>query len=324
MNTEIIINVAKKVLGRAGLYLKKYAPEILIGAGVTGIVTSTVMACKATTKLNDVIEDHTERLEEHRNEIVVMNKDAEETGIDIKKEDQKGLIKVYTKTALNMVKLYGPSVGLAALSITSILGAHTIQKNRTAAISTAYALVNKAFNEYKDRVEEKYGSEAANDIAYGVKTEKIKETVTDPETGKNKKIEKVISEATAHGAYTICYEPGCAGWDDNPEFSKMYLCGVQDQLNLRLRTKGHVFYNEVLDMLGLPSTSWGQVVGWLYNPDDKTKKNVIDFHIFDLSDKTKRDFVNGYEPCIWLDLDPDGVIIDMLGNSVPRADRRFA
>ena len=166
MNTEIIINVAKKVLGRAGLYLKKYAPEILIGAGVTGIVTSTVMACKATTKLNDVIEDHTERLEEHRNEIVVMNKDAEETGIDIKKEDQKGLIKVYTKTALNMVKLYGPSVGLAALSITSILGAHTIQKNRTAAISTAYALVNKAFNEYKDRVEEKYGSEAANDIVH--------------------------------------------------------------------------------------------------------------------------------------------------------------
>ena len=73
--------------------------------------------------------------------------------------------------------------------------------------------------------------------------------------------------------------------------------------------------NEVYDMLGIPRTKAGQIVGWIYDEECPNGDNVIDFGIYE-SNKATRDFVNGYERTILLDFNVDGPILDkfwMLG-----------
>ena len=68
-----------------------------------------------------------------------------------------------------------------------------------------------------------------------------------------------------------------------------------------------MFLNEVYDALGIPLTKAGQVVGWIYNPNDKTINSYVDFGIFN-QNKQSNLFVNGYERSIKLDFNVDGVI----------------
>ena len=90
----------------------------------------------------------------------------------------------------------------------------------------------------------------------------------------------------------------------------MFLRRQQDYANEMLKTKGHLFLNEVYDMLGFQRTKLGQIAGWVYeNPNGD---GYIDFGIYDIHDQTKRDFVNGYERSIWLDFNVDGNILDLI------------
>ena len=69
--------------------------------------------------------------------------------------------------------------------------------------------------------------------------------------------------------------------------------------------------NEVYQALGIPETEAGQVVGWIYDPENPDHKgdNYVDFNIYDLHREKSRDFVNGYERSILLDFNVDGEIL---------------
>ena len=54
---ELLINLNRS-FNRAGLKLKKYSPEILVAAGIVGTVAGAVMACKATTKVSEIVEKY--------------------------------------------------------------------------------------------------------------------------------------------------------------------------------------------------------------------------------------------------------------------------
>ena len=71
---------------------------------------------------------------------------------------------------------------------------------------------------------------------------------------------------------------------------------------------------DVYDMLGIPRTKAGQIVGWLYRPEDPNYKgdNHVDFGIYDYTKEINRDFVNGYERTILLDFNVDGPIYDLI------------
>ena len=80
-----------------------------------------------------------------------------------------------------------------------------------------------------------------------------------------------------------------------------------------LKSRGHLFLNEVYDLLDIPRSKAGQVVGWVYNKNNNVKgDNYVDFNIYDITDKAKRSFVNGYERTILLDFNVDGVIYDLI------------
>lgn len=109
--------------------------------------------------------------------------------------------------------------------------------------------------------------------------------------------------------YARFFDEGCTGWTKDSEFNLIFLKQQQNYANELLRKKGHLFLNEVYDMLGIPRTKAGQMVGWIYNEKNPIGDNFVDFGI---NNARNKDFVNGYERIILLDFNVDGEILDLI------------
>ena len=308
--TELMNNVSRAIK-RIGFILKKHSPEILAATGTIGVVTSAVMACKATTKLGAILEKTKTDMEvihtamEHP-EYLEPEKYTEDDG----KNDIRIL---YAKTGLNIIKLYAPSVILGGLSITAMLTSNNILRKRNIALAAAYTAVDKGFKEYRSRVVERFGEEMDRELRYNLKSKEIEETVVD-EKGKEKTVKKTVNvvDPSTYSVYARFYDDGCNGWTKNPEDNLYFLKCQENYANDLLKTRGHLFLNEVYDMLGIPRTQAGQIVGWVYDEKNPVGDNFVDFGILDLYDEKRREFVNGYERTILLDFNVDGEIFKIL------------
>jgi hypothetical protein len=167
----------------------------------------------------------------------------------------------------------------------------------------AYGALEKGFSEYRARVVDKYGEEQDRDFRYG--TEQV--TVVDSETGKKTKVTRVGPDEPS--IYARFFDPVSPSWNKEPEYNMVFLKCQQNYANDLLRSRGHVFLNEVYDMCGIPRSKAGAVVGWLLSENGETD-NFINFGIFDGREQVVRDFVNGREGAILLDFNVDGVIFD--------------
>lgn len=307
MKVNEVVRSATRMVHKVGFKLKKHSPEILVVTGVTGVVVSSVMACKATTKAGDIVAAHNKEMDKiHRaSELKV----AEYTAEDVKKDT----VIAYTQTAVKFIKLYGPSVVLGATSIAFILGGHNMLRKRNVALAAAYTAVDKGFKEYRSRVVERFGEELDKELRYNIKAKEIEETTTDAK-GKEKTVKKTVSVADPNGYsdYARVFDNGSYGWSKDAESNLIFLKQQQNWANDVLKSKGHLFLNEVYDMLNIPRTKAGQVVGWIYDEDHPTGDNFVDFGIYNLNIEKARDFVNGYECSIVLDFNVDGPILDMI------------
>ena len=311
MKKTEIINKMSRSFHKVGFQLKKHSPEILIAAGVVGTVTSAVMACKATLKVEEIVDDSKRKID-------VIHESTEKgctpAGQDYSEEDgKKDLTLVYTQTAIKLVKLYGPSVALGALSITAIVKSHNILTKRNAALAAAYATVDKGFKEYRGRVIERFGKELDHELKYNIKAKEIKETIVD-ENGEEKVVTKTISVAdpNKHSDYARFFDDGCTGWTKDAEYNLTFLKMQQAFANERLKREGYLFLNDVYEMLGIPRTRAGNVVGWVYDEQNPIGDNFVDFGIYDLYNEKARDFVNGYERTILLDFNVDGDVLSLM------------
>ena len=313
MNFSNAIQTAKFAIGRGGLILKKYSPEILTAAGVIGTVGSTVLACKATLKVEDILDEAKKKSNlinaVHDGEIEV---DAEYTDKDYSKD----LLVNRTQTAVKLIKLYGPAISLGALSITAILGGQHILRKRNVAVMAAYKLCEESFNNYRSRVKDELGEEKDRQFYYGMTEETVKDKVKSKD-GKTKTVTKKVEKAPDHlySQYARFFDEANINWDKSPEQNMYFLKMVQNQMNDKLKARGHVFLNEVYDALGFDRSEAGQLVGWVWN-NDNTEMDAgdgyIDFGIFDGNDCAKRAFVNGDERSILLDFNIDGMIYDLI------------
>ena len=313
MNFSNAIQTAKFAIGRGGLILKKYSPEILTAAGVIGTVGSTVLACKATLKVEDILDEAKKKSNlinaVHDGEIEV---DAEYTDKDYSKD----LLVNRTQTAVKLIKLYGPAFSLGALSITAILGGQHILRKRNVAVMAAYKLCEESFNNYRSRVKDELGEEKDRQFYYGMTEETVKDKVKSKD-GKTKTVTKKVEKAPDHlySQYARFFDEANINWDKSPEQNMYFLKMVQNQMNDKLKARGHVFLNEVYDALGFDRSEAGQLVGWVWNNDNTAMEagdGYIDFGIFDGNDCAKRAFVNGDERSILLDFNIDGMIYDLI------------
>ena len=309
MNKQSLIRTTNKI----GLILKKNSPKILMGVGIAGSVVSTVLACKATLKVKDILDEKNETVEQIHNCV-------EDETLDYNEEDKKkDLTILYVQTGVKLAKLYLPSVALGALSIASIISGYKILNKRNVALAAAYTVVDKGFKNYRKNVVERFGEEVDRELRHNIKAKQIEEKYIDKDGNEKTRKKKVyeIAEDKKPGEGISEYAKFFDEWNTDehskdPEYNLMFLRKQQDYANEVLKHQGYLFLNEVYDMLGIPRTQAGQVVGWIYDENNPTGDNYVDFGIYDLHDQQKRDFVNGLERNILLDFNVDGVIYDKI------------
>jgi hypothetical protein len=308
--TEIISNLTR-TFNRTGLKIKKHSPEILLAAGTVGVVVSGVMACKATLKVNEILDESKQQIDTIHSVAADPNMAEKYTAEDSKKD----LAIVYIQTAVKMIKLYGPSVGLGVVSLGCMIGSNRILSKRNVALAAAYTAVDKSFKEYRGRVIERFGKQLDKELRYNIKAKEIEEVSKDEngtEVVKKEVVDVIEDDPNNYSPYSIVFDDGNEGWDPDPERTKFFLIQQQNWANERLKAKGHLFLNEVYDMLGARRTKAGAQVGWVYDEKNVVGDNYVDFGIFDTRRSKARDFVNGYEKVIVLDFNVDGYILDLI------------
>ena len=290
--------LATRGLGRTGLVLQKYSPEILTTVGIVGVVAAGVMASRATLKLKPILDVKNDRLE-----IAKSRRDDDQPENDYTVENyNRDVAHTYIKTGLDIIKLYGPAVSLGIAGIVSIVSAHGILKRRNVALVAAVKAVESSFAEYRKKVAETIGDDAELDIHLN----RHEEEFMDEETGK---VGVRVVEHEGHSPYAKFFDPMSACWQKDANYNLMFLKTVQEQFNQQLQCTGHVFLNEVYKALDIPETPEGQAVGWVLGHGGDEH---VDFGIYNVYDEQKRMFVNGHERSILLDFNVDGVIWDKI------------
>ena len=205
--------------------VKKHQPEILTGIGIAGMITTTIMAVRATPKALDLMA---EVKESHANDT-----------------DKKAFAKdVITKVA----PVYIPSAIVGGLSVSCIIGASAINAKRNAALATAYAISESALKTYQEKVIETVGEKKEQTIREAV----AKDTIEKNPMG-NKEIFLVGSG-----------EVRCIDAISGRRFmsSVQKIKDVENELNRRILTEMYISLNDLYDELGLSHTPIGDDLGW--------------------------------------------------------------
>lgn len=303
-----IINKATRLLSSTQYKVKKHSPEILMVAGIAGTIVGTVLACKATTKVSEIIEEKNKNVEDVHTCLEDNTKEYTE------EDSKKDLTIIYAQTGVKLFKLYAPAIGVMALSFASIIAGHKVLKKRNIAIAAAYAAIDKGFKQYRKNVIEEFGEGVDQQMRFGLKSKEIKKKDKDGKTVKETEyyIDPEGNPLDNISEYARFFDAASENFAKDPEYNMMFLRRQQDYANEMLKARGHLFLNEVYDLLDIPRSKAGQVVGWVYDKNGNTKgDNYVDFGLY-RNDQGVRRFVNGLEYNILLDFNVDGVIYDLI------------
>ena len=284
------LGVVTRFVGRAGLVLSKHAPTILTAAGTAGFIGTTVLASKATLKVEETVAEETA--------LLVKVHEAHDAG---KLEDKDALhdkVILYTRMATKLAKLYAPALILGAASIVSLATGHGIMLKRNASLAAAYAAVDQAFKTYKKKVESKFGKDAVIDALVSTAEEDLT---------KNELTMEAIAAVDGVSPYGVIFDETNNNWSADEDLSMLHLKCQQQYANDILQTRGHIFLNEVYKMLGFPHTPAGAVTGWVKGNGD----DFVDFNIFEGTFEGEDD--KGRTVTKWaLDFNVDGVMYDKI------------
>lgn len=310
------LNLLGNAAGRTGLLMKKASPEIFIGVGIGCMVAGAIFACKSTLKVDSVINEKNVNLSKVKEARAAVLSDDEEfkdiTEEVYSAEDyRKDLLIVYSNAARGFIKLYGLPIALGVVGVASILHGHNILTARNLAITAAYETLKEGYSEYRKRVVDELGEEADKRFRYGIQKKDIQvEQEKDDGTVKTKTV-KNASVVDGYSKNAKFFDASSCHWEKSPEYNLSFLRGRQAYANQLLNTRGHLFLNEVYDMLDIPRTKEGAVEGWIKSKGSEETK-VVDFGIYELYSEAARNFVNGYENVILLDFNVDGNILEMI------------
>jgi Family of unknown function (DUF6353) len=297
---RFVPNGLTRPVARAVLKTRANSPHLMFAAGTVGVVATAVLASRATLKLDEVLTD----IETTKQKV----SDAEGTTLSngheyTPDEARRDRIVLHTQGALKIAKLYAPTIIVGTLSIGCLTGAHVTLTRRNVALTAAYAGLQKAYDGYRDRVREQYGEETELALHHGTLE---REVVTETTNGPKKTTTTVIDGTRS--MYARFFDETNKNWNREPSYNLVFLKCQQDYANNMLKARGHLFLNEVYDMLGIERTRAGAVVGWVL---DGKGDSYVDFGLYDDRPQTRL-FVNGQEPSILLDFNVDGTIYDKI------------
>lgn len=233
-----------KFLKNVSTKLSKHSPEILTGIGIAGMITSTVLAVKATPKAITLIEERKEEINKSTFEKNIEQDSSLKNHREIDKLDFK-------ETFKTVWKCYIPSAVITTASIACLIGASSVHIKRNAVLATAYQLSEAAATEYKNKVVETIGAK---------KEEAIRDAVNKDRLEKNPvtKNEVIITER----GNTLCYDHASGRYfkSDIDKINKAI-----NEINRRINQSYYVSLNELYDELGLEGIALGDDLGWNSN-----------------------------------------------------------
>ena len=285
---------------------QKFAPEALTVVGSIGLVATTVVAMKATTRAEFILDTARDRMDK-------VEQALDEHPDEYSKTDAiKDRSIIYGQAAVSFVKNYAPAVGLGVISIAAILAGMGLLKRRNAVLVAAYKGLEQSYRIYREHVTAEVGEEKEYEIRHKAATETRKlEEKQDKETEKRSRLEQKLYPHPNYSQYARFFdESSSQSWSNNAEYNLVFLRQIQNWANDRLHSRGHVFLNEVYEALGLPHSGQGALVGWI--SDSKHGDNFIDFGIYDENGQKNKDFINNFERSVLLDFNVDGVIWDLI------------
>lgn len=260
-----------RAIGTAALELKKYSPELLIVAGVVGVITSACIACKETLIAKDIIDEAKEEID------------------NIPEENESEKKKKYITTAYKVAKTYAPSVILGSVSMGCVIGSHIILRNRVTAMAAAATTALESLKAYRQRVKEAIGEEQEEKIYNGDFVDYVDEDG--------------VLHRNCDPFDSVGYRRFIT-WNHIPEFEnnafavEQWIKVKESILNNLLMRNGHLFLNDVYRELNFPPTKAGQVVGWIYDKRDGGKDCFVDLR--------PREYADG----ILIDPNLDGEILE--------------
>ena len=271
-----------RTLARTKLKVRHNSPHIMFGLGLAGVVTSTVLACRATLKTNDMFSEMKDDIDAAK-----------------QMDDKKDVAYAYVRNTVRFTKEYAPALVVGGVSVALLTGSHVQLTRRNAALTAAYAGLHKAYMEYRTRVRDEVGEEREQELFHGISLEEAKN-----EAGKI--VKRKIADPNSLSPYARFFDEGSPNWQKNAEFNRLFVQCQQNYANQLLQARGYLFLNEVYGMLGINVSQAGQIVGWVINGEGD---NYVDFHMFEA---WNGDFINGHEPSVLLDFNVDGVVIDRI------------
>lgn len=317
-----IVAVMTRTASKYGYKLRKASPTIMIVGAAIGGVTATVLACKATIKAQDILEEHNatvEKIHTAKEQIESGEMQLKEGETYTEKDFKNDITTTYVQTGMKLAKVYAPAVGLGVASLSCMFGSHHIMTKRNASLTAAYIALDKAFEEYKSRVTDRFGGRVQQELEHNIKAVEIENKKID-ENGVEESIKEYKDVAMQHTSpYTCIFDETVDTWQPDNDLNRNYLFLMERSANKRLRTQGHLFLNEVLGMIGTHGgitmkTPEGQIVGWIYDPNDKNKQSHVDFGITNYveGNDALNSFIDGVERSVMLRFNCDGPIIDKI------------
>lgn len=306
MNIDTIKTAVTSKTARQLLVARKHSPKILFAAGVVGVVGTVVLACRATLQLNEVLDEHDEDKREAALRYPL-------TTVDGEQEYKKAAAKLNMRLALDITRLYAPAVGVGMLSVASLTGSHIILEKRNVSTMAAYAAVDRAYKQYRQRIVDTYGKDVDRDTAQGVTGVVVEEKMADGTTQTT--IEKGIKKDAQIGGsgYAQVFDERSSKFTREPGMNAHFVMMAQNYANDKLKSQGHLFLNEVWDLLKLPRTKEGAVVGWIYEGGrDHLGDGYVTFNIWDGDVEHVEQFIGGNEKYAIIDPNVDGPIWDKI------------
>lgn len=306
---ENIQNAVVDAKGKVSLGLERKKPEIFLVLGLGAVVAGTVMACRATLKVNEILDEHHQKMDEIHEAVDISNSRPEEERTEentlSEKEAGAATFRVFACTSMKFVKLYSPAAVVGGLGIVSILYSHKLMSERNLAMAAAYAIMEKSFKDYRESVKEEQGEDADYRYMYGMKPEEKVKKVIDENTGEEKDVvESVVDVPTRLAPYAKFFDESNPHWDKNSFYNNEWLVRMQKVLSDQLRMRGHLFLNDVYRILDIPETIEGQRIGWVHDRN----REMLEVQ-FGLDLPINRRFTSGEENVAVLVFNVDGDIL---------------
>lgn len=284
--------------------LESASPKIKIVVGVVGLIGAGVMACVASTKVKEETKEERKAFKDIHKIRHAQNADKkgevitdpnEQVSEDVKfiytdKDFAKDVVRTSLSYGKKILKLYGVPFAIATISTVLVFnGTHVLNK-RYLAMAALASSQSKAIDTLMSRIRERYGDEVANDIKYGLKTEKIIETEVDKETGEVKEVEKEVKvpdgSPTAGSTYAFIFDERFGEFTGDLGFDLTCVKGIEAMLNDELicKERRYLTLNNLYDRLGAPEEMYLQdkckamICGWI-NGSKKSGDCYIDLRV---------------------------------------------